>query len=1653
MSYARDLQAKQRARILDLICEGQVAGLCAADGTLLSYADRNKGILLDLTPVKNADGTSAMANIATDFRTGTAHQTYITGFPSSEQEVTVEEEVKKGADKWTNAVQRQIPAGSHNAVRVSVRIPALYQYDAQGNRNGAAVHFSIQLRRSAEVNWQEIVGSNPDGYQSLDGLIQGEALSPYVRSYRIPLYGEGPWDIRIGKETSDSTDPAKLQSSLIWQSYTLITDQRLTFRHSCVGAIELNAEQQSRILPRAYRLKGMLVRVPSNYNTETRSYAGVWDGKFAGCDLSVASDYTAGATSISVEAIAAALPDNSLIRFVVGGRDRDARLNGDHAAGATSLAISPLTVDLASGATGYGYHLKWTNNPAWVFFDVATHSRYGLGAYIPEATIDKWALYSISRYSDGVDSDGNFVGVPDGKGGYEPRFACSAYIATSNDAFRVISDLASVFRAMVYWGAGYIVAVQDSPKDPKFNFTNANVINGIFTYSSAARKARHTMAYVRWNDPDDYSRPKMEQVPGDDDDIDRLGYRELNIAAFGCMSRAQAIRVGKWALLTEKYESETVAFRTGLEGARCRPGDIIRIRDRHKTVNRMGGRIKAVDGEAGTLELDSTVVIGASEYTLVVTREDGTSAQLPVTGGAGTRQVLAVTGELDGIVPNAVWILTSEAVAPTLWRVANVKEIERQTFEVSATQYVPAKFDTIEEGIALTVPQTSDWPPIVRPEAVSDISVTETFVATAEKSERFLNVSWTAAEGDNIRGYRCEMRAPGKEWTLLAAFTTALSIPAAAVSAIGSYEVRVTTLGYYQLESLPSVTTYELAEAPALDEPEDFAVHAILGGFRLTWTAALMHRGYYRVYVSETSTKPETASAVVPGELSEWLLLGFSAPSTRYFWLEPVYSRIDFAGASAGPESATSIVGANAIVGVLSNETQTLPATSAGVVTTFAAATATMKVYDGGTDATDEWSFAKTDHDVTSSLSGSTVTVSALSEDSGYVEITASRDGYDPIIKRFVLSKAKAGTDGSNGDHGVSSATVLIYQRAASAPSVPSDDATYTFATGELTGLDNGWSQSIPSGTLPVWAASAAAASTGATDTITSEEWATPVLIAKNGEDGVGTPGANGLNSAAVYLFQRTATASAPSVPDSSVTYTFATGETTGVDNGWTRALPTSGGPYRWMILASALSASATDTIATGEWSTPALLAEDGATGAASTAYWLVGSVAAISKSGAGAYTPSSITISAKAQTGAGAPAAYAGRFVIADTTNGSSYTDRYTSSGNESSKSYTPGAGIVALRCRLYLAGGTSTLLDEQVIPIVADGTTVDQTVPSNPAAPTLADSGWNVAADGAVYSWLSINLPSLPAGAASLSLLYRRHGTSEGWNVAYHGPDGDSAQPIDDLAPDGSYDVAVMATNHDGVPSSVVAATGSPFVAPKKDEPPGGLTNIAAHSPDSSYPIPARYSLGPQDFGCTVTFDPPDDLDYAGGEWAASPIVSGNPTPTTGAPFGPSERQFLFYFPFILGMELWTRTKDRTGNWSAWVDSGINLTSYVRIPAGSLSEQDSDDVAITGIRTGGSGAQKVRTRYPFNAVVILDTPASAPTFNISISGKGFTTKPDGTTGVINVVNSTAVKCSYNWDDAGNTSTNAVVTLTRYDGANVGNGAYRITGEFFELY
>lgn len=389
------------------------------------------------------------------------------------------------------------------------------------------------------------------------------------------------------------------------------------------------------------------------------------------------------------------------------------------------------------------FKVEWSNNPAWIFYDLVTNDRYGLGAHIDSQLVDKWTLYKIARYCDEI--------VPDGFGGLEPRFAMNVYLQTRDEAYNVLQNLASAMRAMVFWASGLVTVAQDSPDDVAHLFTPSNVVDGNFTYSGSSAKNRYTVALVTWNDPADFCKPKIEYVE-DAEGIAKHGVVQSDVVAFGCTSRGQAHRVGKWLLYTSRSETETVLFQTGLEAAVLRPGQVVKIHDPARAGTMLGGRLESA--EVAFVVVDRPIKHISNGYELEVMLPSGKVEKRKVTAIEGKKISFAQPLSLKPH-KNAVWILRSTQINGQLFRIVAVSE-EKGKYSVVALAHNPSKFQHIEQNLSLESESIS----VLRktPEQPTGLKITETLYESGGEVKIKVTFSWAASENATayVVGYRKE---------------------------------------------------------------------------------------------------------------------------------------------------------------------------------------------------------------------------------------------------------------------------------------------------------------------------------------------------------------------------------------------------------------------------------------------------------------------------------------------------------------------------------------------------------------------------------------------------------------------------------------------------------------------------------------------------------------------------------------------------------------------------------------------------------------------------------------------------------------------------------------------------------------------------------
>lgn len=356
------------------------------------------------------------------------------------------------------------------------------------------------------------------------------------------------------------------------------------------------------------------------------------------------------------------------------------------------------------------FKIAWTNNPAWVLFDILTNKRYGLGERLGDFGVDKWALYSIAQYCDQL--------VPDGYGNMEPRFTCNIWMTEQRSAYDVISDLCSIFRGIPVWNGTEMTFIIDRPADPVWTYTNANVINGEFSRQYSAKKSRHNAIQVEYKDKDNAYQSAIEYV-SDNDLIRKNGFNLLKVTAFGCTSRGQAHRTGRWILETEKLETETVTFSVGSEGLMHIPGDIIRVTDNHFAGTNLGGRVLSVSGKVVTV--DREITLPANSYFSYINAE-AKHASIKITKINGSKLTLETAPV--GLKEYDVYSISSQKVTSRLYRCMTITE-EDGTYTITALQHEPQKEAIVDNGASFEPVATSLLSGGLQKVSNADVSLSE----------------------------------------------------------------------------------------------------------------------------------------------------------------------------------------------------------------------------------------------------------------------------------------------------------------------------------------------------------------------------------------------------------------------------------------------------------------------------------------------------------------------------------------------------------------------------------------------------------------------------------------------------------------------------------------------------------------------------------------------------------------------------------------------------------------------------------------------------------------------------------------------------------------------------------------------------------------
>ncbi|MGK8414450.1 TipJ family phage tail tip protein [Klebsiella pneumoniae] len=714
-----DLQSVAKAKILLALGEGEFAGGLTG-----------KDIYLDGTPLENADGSQNFSGVSWEFRPGTQAQTYIQGIPGTENEISVGLEVSSKT-AWTHTFTNT----QLSAVRFRLKWPSLMKQEDDGDVVGNTVRYAIDLQTDGGA-WQTV----------LETAVSGKTTTGYERSHRIDLPQAGStWTLRLRKISPDANS-VKTGDVMTLQSYTEVIDAKLRYPNTALLYIEFDSSQFNGSIPQiSCEPRGRVIRVPDNYNPETREYTGVWTG---------------------------------------------------------------------------GFKWAWTDNPAWIYYDIVIADRFGLGNRLSSANISKWTLYQIAQYCDQL--------VPDGRGGdgMEPRYTCNVYVQERNDAYTVLRDFAAIFRGMTCWNGEQIVVLADMPRDVDFTYTRANIV-GKPRYSSSSSQVRYTNALVSWSDPDNAYADAIEPafIP---ELVSRYSFNQLEMTAIGCTRQSEAHRKGLWGILTNNKD-RMVEIDVGLDGRIPQPGYIIALADELLAGRVNGGRISAVNGRVITLDRDVDAKPGDR---LQLNLPSGISQSRTIQAVNGRRQITVTTAYSETPERECVWAIESDDLFLQQYRVTGVKENNDATLTITGVAHDPDKFARIDTGAIIdqrpvsVLPAGNQSPP-------DDIVITSRSVVNQGISVETMQVNWSAVSG--AIAYEAQWRRNDGNWINVPRSSTT-SFEVSGIYA-GRYLVRVRAINAAEISSgwaysEEKTLTGKVGEPLA---PLALATRSLVHGVQVSW--------------------------------------------------------------------------------------------------------------------------------------------------------------------------------------------------------------------------------------------------------------------------------------------------------------------------------------------------------------------------------------------------------------------------------------------------------------------------------------------------------------------------------------------------------------------------------------------------------------------------------------------------------------------------------------------------------------------------------------------------------------------------------------------------------------------------------------------------
>ena len=645
-SVAADtISSAQRVKSLHAISEGALSGF--GNETLL------KSVYLNDTPIQNSDGSWNFKGVTAVYQEGTPTQSYLPEFESTERITNVGAAVKAGTP-----ITRLISDSLVDELIVTLSIDRNFAVNSKGDSNPTTTIIQVDLLK-------------PDNSIHKSGVLKFTEKSSGAYSLDLVFNDlpPAPFRLRATRVTPNATDDKTINATN-FVSYVEVIKQKFNHPYTAILGLEFNSEQFGSSLPKVNILvKGMQIKIPSNYNSETRVYTGVWDGTFK---------------------------------------------------------------------------MGWTNNPAWIIYDIATQSRYsGIAKRLNVNDIDKWSLYAVSKYCDEL--------VDNGIGGKEPRFQCNIHLSNNRPmkAVELLTNLASVFRGLLSWDGTKLRAFLDKNDNPTAKYSNSNVVDGKFSYVSTALHTIHTAVHISYLDPEDGYRSKTAYI-SDEEAIKRYGLNISSVVGFGCTSLSQAMRVGRSILETELKQHTTINFKVGAEGLRHLPYDIIQVFDNDRIGEEISGRVVSQNGSTITLDkpIPKNFDYANNSFNLINSAGEMVAGRIMSTSNGG--RSVYFSSSLGEIMEGSTWSING-MVEPALYRCLSInEEDDGNTFTISAINHDTSKYGVVDAQPGNPLPTT-----LIN----SGLDLTNPNITNTNGS---MEISWDNLGGGDDVTYNIELWRNGK---------------------------------------------------------------------------------------------------------------------------------------------------------------------------------------------------------------------------------------------------------------------------------------------------------------------------------------------------------------------------------------------------------------------------------------------------------------------------------------------------------------------------------------------------------------------------------------------------------------------------------------------------------------------------------------------------------------------------------------------------------------------------------------------------------------------------------------------------------------------------------------------------------------------------